>query len=377
MIIAKVDADANKALGKRFGITGFPTLKWFPAGNLAEPEDYTGARDLQSLAAFVELKTKGAAKAKIKPVIRSAVTQIDAYNFDEIALDPAKDVLLEFYAPWCGHCKRLAPIYESIAKTYENEENCVVAQINADEPRNRALAEKYEVKGYPTIKFFPRADPKNLTAGNPPPSTYKGGREEKDFITFLNGKCGVHRVLGGGLNDLAGRLPSLDSLASRLYTARLKEVEGEPGAGDEVHRIAQDAKDFVNRVKGGVNATAEKDRVADYYIRIIDKVITGDGGFIDRETKRLRKILDKHTEAVAANAGSGAGTLSPRKADDVKKRLNILSAFMKRQLSDRVKKAEAEAEEEAKAKAKSAHTAESPSHTKPERAWRTPDRHEL
>lgn len=39
-----------------------------------------------------------------------------AKTFDEIVNDPTKDVLIEFYAPWCGHCKALAPKYDELAK---------------------------------------------------------------------------------------------------------------------------------------------------------------------------------------------------------------------------------------------------------------------
>lgn len=39
-----------------------------------------------------------------------------AKNFDELVNDPEKDVLIEFYAPWCGHCKSLAPKYEELAE---------------------------------------------------------------------------------------------------------------------------------------------------------------------------------------------------------------------------------------------------------------------
>lgn len=53
----------------------------------------------------------------------TAVTVLTPDNFDKIVMDPTKDVLVEFYAPWCGHCKSLAPIYEKVAATYAGEPN--------------------------------------------------------------------------------------------------------------------------------------------------------------------------------------------------------------------------------------------------------------
>ena len=60
------------------------------------------------------------------------VTVLDEVNFDSIVHDSDKDVLVEFYAPWCGHCKTLAPIYEKVAQSFASDSNCVVANLNAD-----------------------------------------------------------------------------------------------------------------------------------------------------------------------------------------------------------------------------------------------------
>lgn len=100
--IAKVDADEHKDLGRRFGVQGFPTLKWFD-GKSDKPEDYSGGRDLDSLASFVSEKT--GIKVKAKKAAPSAVTMLTDSTFKkEIGVD--KDVLVAFTAPWCGRTKQ-------------------------------------------------------------------------------------------------------------------------------------------------------------------------------------------------------------------------------------------------------------------------------
>lgn len=101
--IAKVDADEHKDLGRRFGVQGFPTLKWFD-GKSDKPEDYNGGRDLDSLTSFVSEKT--GIKVKAKKTAPSAVTMLTDSTFNkEIGSD--KDVLVAFTAPWCGRMKQI------------------------------------------------------------------------------------------------------------------------------------------------------------------------------------------------------------------------------------------------------------------------------
>lgn len=52
-------------------------------------------------------------------------------TFDSVVMDPTKHALVEFFAPWCGHCKSLAPVYEKLGKVFEAETSVVVAKVRA------------------------------------------------------------------------------------------------------------------------------------------------------------------------------------------------------------------------------------------------------
>ena len=98
--IANVDADAHKELGKKFGVQGFPTLKWFDGNPGSEPEDYKGGRDLDSLVKFVSEKTSLKPKGMKKPDASNVVMLNDKTFKQEVGSE--KDVLVAFTAPWCG-----------------------------------------------------------------------------------------------------------------------------------------------------------------------------------------------------------------------------------------------------------------------------------
>jgi protein disulfide-isomerase-like protein len=74
-------------------------------------------------------------------------------NFDSV-VDGSKNVLVEFYAPWCGHCKQLEPEWTSAGQLYAKASDTVIAKVDAD--AHKDLGSRFQVTGFPTIKYFPK-----------------------------------------------------------------------------------------------------------------------------------------------------------------------------------------------------------------------------
>jgi len=71
-------------------------------------------------------------------------------NFEETVLKSSVPVLLDFWAPWCGPCRMMAPVLDEVAAQYQGK--LVVAKMNVDE--NPTTPQKFDVRGIPNLKFF-------------------------------------------------------------------------------------------------------------------------------------------------------------------------------------------------------------------------------
>jgi len=103
------------------------------------------------------------------------VKVVVADTLQEMVIDSDKNVLLEFYAPWCGHCKKLAPTLEEVAISYENETDVVIAKMDATV--NDISTKIFNIKGYPTL-YLVSATGKTVN--------YEGDRTKEDIIDFIN-----------------------------------------------------------------------------------------------------------------------------------------------------------------------------------------------
>uniref|UniRef100_A0A3B1II08 protein disulfide-isomerase n=1 Tax=Astyanax mexicanus TaxID=7994 RepID=A0A3B1II08_ASTMX len=136
-------------------------------------------RDGKSLERFLEDYYANSLKRYIKsePVPaknNGPVKVVVADTFEEIVNDPEKDVLIEFYAPWCGHCKKLEPKYTELGQELSSDPNIVIAKMDATA---NDVPEGYDVH-------------------------FNGAREVKDFLNFLKREATSSLVLKGVKEDL-------------------------------------------------------------------------------------------------------------------------------------------------------------------------------
>ncbi|XP_048336735.2 probable protein disulfide-isomerase A6 [Ziziphus jujuba] len=283
VLVGKVDCDEHKSLCSKYGVSGYPTIQWFPKGSL-EPKKYEGPRTAESLAEFVN--TEGGTNVKVATV-PSNVVQLHGDNFNEVVLDETKDVLVEFYAPWCGHCKNLAPTYEKVATAFKSQEDVVIANLDADKYRD--LAEGYDLSGFPTLKFFP----KNNKAGE----EYEGGRDLEDFVNFINEKCGTNRDGKGQLTSEAGIVASLDSLVKEFVAA----------SDDNKKVVFPRIEEEVEKLEGSTSSYGK------VYLKAAKNCMEKGPHYAKNEIDRLQRMLDK--------------AISPAKADEFTLKKNILTLF--------------------------------------------------
>ncbi|KAM9774837.1 protein disulfide-isomerase A4 [Syngnathus typhle] len=168
--VAKVDATEAKDLGSRFEVSGYPTIKIFKKG---EAIDYDGDRTEKAIVARVQEISQSGWKP---PPEATLVLTKD--NFDE-TVNNADIILVEFYAPWCGHCKRLAPEYEKAAKEL-SQRSPPIPLAKVDATAESDVASRFDVTGYPTLKIFRKGKMFD----------YNGPREKHGIVDYMREQAG-------------------------------------------------------------------------------------------------------------------------------------------------------------------------------------------
>jgi protein disulfide-isomerase A1 len=124
--------------------------------NIGVVSDYDGDRTAEAIVADLKKDPNAVKVIKSEPTPvqgdDEAVKVVVGNTFNEIVLDLDKNVLLKVYAPWCGHCKKLAPVWEKLGESSVLSPDIVIAKM--DLTLNDMPKLDIKVKGFPTILLF-------------------------------------------------------------------------------------------------------------------------------------------------------------------------------------------------------------------------------
>merc|ERR1712176_824999 len=155
-MVTWVDAVKYAQHVQNLGITETPGV--LIAGNDNKKYLFEGKlSDGDAVNTFFDAYSKGELQAHLKSEPVPETQDEDVYvlvgsEFEKV-VGQEQDVFVEFYAPWCGHCKKLAPEYEAAAVELKGKDPAVrLAKVDCI--ANAAVCQKFNVTGYPTLKYF-------------------------------------------------------------------------------------------------------------------------------------------------------------------------------------------------------------------------------
>jgi len=192
--VAKVNCQEEDDLANRFAIKGFPTLKFFHEGKFY---DYRSDRNVE---AFTKFATNGYTSVQSiaypdgRPLPKKTTNDevAEQHEEEEEVLATETDIIvgvvelndsnvdqmnkgvwfIKFFAPWCGHCRKLAPTWDELG----NKEQKTFNVAKVDCTTSKDLCTKHEIRGYPTLKLF--IDGKHK-------ADFKGPRQIDSFVSFV------------------------------------------------------------------------------------------------------------------------------------------------------------------------------------------------
>lgn len=112
-------------------------------------------------------------KSEPVPEVQGTNVKVVADNFKKVVKNKRQDVFVKYYAPWCGHCKALAPVWEEMAEKLKDVPNLVIADMDATANEVKEV----DVKSYPTLKFYPSRKKSGID--------HEGGRTLEEMIEWL------------------------------------------------------------------------------------------------------------------------------------------------------------------------------------------------
>ncbi|KYN22709.1 Thioredoxin domain-containing protein 5 [Trachymyrmex cornetzi] len=186
--ISKIDCTQHRIICGQFDIKGYPTLLWIEEGK--KVDKYTGQRTHEELKAYVSMmlgknaEDESSRKLESTDGIPNAILSLTADSFKQ-GIEKGLS-FVKFFAPWCGHCKRLAPTWEELGKKFFGNDNVNIIKVDCTLDVSKQLCNEQEVDGFPTLYLY---------RNGRKVSEYNGSRNLDDLYDFVMNHMKTHDEL--------------------------------------------------------------------------------------------------------------------------------------------------------------------------------------
>ncbi|ETN36899.1 protein disulfide-isomerase domain [Cyphellophora europaea CBS 101466] len=247
----------------------------------------------------------------------SPVLQVTAKTYDSLIAQSNYSSIVEFYAPWCGHCQNLKPAYEKAAKNLDGLAK--VAAINCDDDSNKPFCGQMGVQGFPTLKIVKPGNKR----GRPMVEDYQGPRTAKAIVDAVIDKIPNHVKK---LQD-----STIDNWLADTATSTKAILFTEKGTTSALIRAL--AIEFLGSVSVGQIRSKEQTSVDKFGVSDFPSivVIPGDGSphtVYSADMKR-QPLIDLLSKFASPNPDPAPGKAKATKAKDQKKAASASSSFSK------------------------------------------------
>ncbi|KAJ7067835.1 protein disulfide isomerase [Mycena amicta] len=164
--LAQVDCSVNGDLCDANGVKGYPQMNLYRDGEFVEK--YKGSRDLDQRLPLPPPPPPPSTAPRINTNGQVIALTPDTFR-DTVEQGPS---FIKFYAPWCGHCKKLAPIWKQLAKIMQ--ERATIGEVDCE--AHEKFCKSQGIAGYPTLVYYPPSGEK---------SEYTGGRKLEQLKAFV------------------------------------------------------------------------------------------------------------------------------------------------------------------------------------------------
>lgn len=176
--IGKIDCTVQKEACRTYDIKSYPTLLWIENGQ--KIEKYQGVRSVEDLQSYIEDKLASPEEPLPLEVEEKTVEEIPPVihlvgdTFDEGIKKGF--TFVKYFAPWCGHCKGLAPTWHDLGEKFSDREDVTIADVDCTREENKQLCDEQEVDGFPTLILYKNGERLDK---------YTGSRGLSDLYKFV------------------------------------------------------------------------------------------------------------------------------------------------------------------------------------------------